>query len=101
MPGRSTFWTNSNWFIGDICAFVVGCGTRLLLSNPQRNPLEGSGYVGLISHLSHYLFHPLTYSAVLILFLLRIIQLKGIGFWSVFLSFIVGGISGAIILTLV
>jgi hypothetical protein len=92
---------NMYWIIGNVCASLVGAGTRLLLSNslgdPIANNLERNR---VVAQLSHYLFHPLTYVAVVVLLLLQVIRLKGVGFWSVVLSFIIGGISASFFLAL-
>jgi hypothetical protein len=89
------------WAAANLCALLVGAGTRLVLSNTATNPiLNDMERFRAVSQLAHYLFHPLTYVAVATLFAFGVIRLRCVGFWSVFFSFIVGGISATIFLAL-
>jgi cytochrome b561 len=98
---RNLVSVNRSWAIGNLCALLVGAGTRLLLSNTTANPiLNDRQRFPAISQLAHYLFHPVTYVLVAVLFVVGIIRLRCVGFWSIVLSFILGGISATIILAL-
>jgi len=92
---------NRHWAIGNLCALLVGVGTRLVLSNTTTNPiLSDRERFPVASHLAFYLFHPVTYTLGVALFILAIIRLRCAGFWSIFYSFMVGGMSATIILAL-
>jgi cytochrome b561 len=92
---------NRYWAVGYLCALLVGAGTRLVLSNTATNPiLNDRERFPVVSQLTHYLFHPVTYVVVVALFVLGIVRLRCVGFWSILFSFIVGGISATIILAL-
>jgi cytochrome b561 len=96
-------WASINryWAISNLCALLVGTGTRLVLSNTATNPiLNERERFPAVSQLAHYLFHPVTYVVVVALFVLGIIRLRCVGFWSIVFSFIVGGILATIILAL-
>jgi len=88
------------WFAGNLCAFAAGVLTRLLLATPQQNPVLQNLGGPLAPRLVHYVFHPLVYAVVIFLFVFRIFQMKFVGFWSVFFSFIVGGMSATLFLVL-
>jgi cytochrome b561 len=92
---------NKYWVIGNLCALLVGTGTRVVLSNKATNPiLKDSERLPAISHLAHYLFHPVTYVLVAVLLVIGVIRLRCVGFWSILFSFIVGGITATVILEL-
>lgn len=92
---------NRNWALGNLCALLVGAGTRLVLSNTATNPiLNDRERFPAVSHLAHYLFHPVTYVVVVALFVLGVMRLRCVGFWSILFSFMIGGISATIILAL-
>lgn len=90
------------WVAANVCAFVVGIGVRLALKHPVPNPIldHPERFGAVASRLGHYLFHPVTYIGVVVLFVFRVVQLKFSGFQSVLFSFIVGGISATIVLSL-
>jgi len=99
--GHNLVSIDKYWAAADLCALLIGAGTRLVLSNTARNPiLNDMDRFHAVSQLAHYLFHPLTYVAVAVLFALGVIRLRCVGFWSVFFSFIVGGILASIFLAL-
>lgn len=92
---------DKKWAIADACALLVGAFTRFMLSNGPTNPiLTDLERFRPVPQLSHYLFNPLTYVAVAALFAFGVIRLKCIGFWSVFFSFMVGGILATIFLSI-
>ena len=92
---------DKKWVVADVCALFVGASIRFMLSNTATNPvLNDMGRLPVVPRLAHYLFHPLTYAAVAALFALAVIRFKFVGFWSVFFSFMVGGISATILLAL-
>lgn len=89
----------SYWIAGNVCALAAGILTSLLLANPAGSPVLQNA-IPVIARLASYVFHPLTLAAAVILFIVRIIQLKFIGFWSVFLAFMVGGMASTLLLVL-
>jgi|SRR5208283_2156661 len=92
----STYWAAACLF-----ALLVGVGTRLVLANPGTNPiLNNVERVRPVSQIAHYLFQPLTYVAVAALFTFRVIRMRFVGFWSVFFSFIAGGLLATLFLAL-
>jgi cytochrome b561 len=98
---RNCVSINRYWAVANVFALLVGAGTRLVLSNTATNPvLNNKERFSTVSHLAHYLFHPITYVVVAALFVFGIIRLRCVGFWSILFSFIVGGISATTILAL-
>lgn len=98
---RSRVSINRYWTVANLCALLVGAGTRLVLSNTATNPILNDGkQFSTVSQLAHYLFHPITYVVVAALLVLEIVRLRCTGFWSIVFSFIVGGMLATIILTL-
>jgi hypothetical protein len=99
--GRNLVSVDKYWAAGNLCALLVGAGTRLVLSNSATNPiLNDTDRFRPVSQLGHYLFHPVTYVAVAALFAFGVIRLRCVGFWSIFFSFMVGGITATILLAL-
>jgi len=89
------------WAAACLCALLVGVGMRLVLANPGTNPiLNNVERVGLVSQIAHYLFQPLIYAVVVALFTFRVIRMRFLGFWSVFFSFIAGGLLATFFLAL-
>jgi hypothetical protein len=89
------------WAGACFCALLVGVGMRLALSNPGTNPiLNDTERFHLVSQIAHYLFRPFTYAAVAALFTFRVIRMRFVGFWSIFFSFIIGGLLSTISLSL-
>jgi hypothetical protein len=93
---------DKRWAIGDFCALLVGIGIRLALStNTAANPiLADASRFQRVSHLASYLFNPLTYAITAVLFAFAVVRVRGIGLWSVFLSFMVGGLLASSFLAL-
>ncbi len=87
------------WITGNVCALAAGILTRILLASPEQNPAVHIA-IPVVGRVAHYLFNPLTLIAVVVLFVVRIIQLKFIGVWSVFLAFMVGGMTSTLLLAL-
>lgn len=89
------------WAAACLCALLVGVGMRLVLANPGTNPiLNNVEQVRPVSQIAHYLFQPLSYMAVAALFTFRVIRVRFVGFWSVFFSFIAGGLFATFFLAL-
>lgn len=92
---------NKYWAGGCLCALLVGVGMRLVLSNPGANPiLNNSEQFRPVPQIAHYMFQPLIYVAMVALLTFRVVRMRFVGLWSVFFSFIVGGISATILLGL-
>jgi hypothetical protein len=92
---------NKNWVGGCLFALFFGAGLTLVLSSPRPNPiLSDLERFRLVPQIAHYVFQPLTYVAVAALLTFRVIRMRYVGFWSILFSFIVGGISATILLTL-
>jgi hypothetical protein len=94
------FSINKYWAVGNLCALLMGAGTRLVLSNTANPILNDRERFPIVSHLAHYLFLPVTYTIVAVFIVLGVIRLRCVGFWGILFSFIVGGISATIILAL-
>jgi hypothetical protein len=89
------------WTLACLCALLFGVGTRLVLANPGTNPiLNNVERFRLVSQIAHYLFQPLIYVAVAALLTFRVIRMRFVGFWSVFFSFIAGGLLGTFVMAL-
>ena len=92
---------DKRWAAADLCGLLIGAGTRLVLSNTGTNPiLQDLSRFHVASLLIHYAFNPLAYTAVVTLFVFQIVRLNFAGFWSVFFSFMVGGMLATILLAL-
>lgn len=90
-----------HWAAGDVCAALAGAIIELVLSNPGKNPLLNEmGQPRVVSEIAHYFFHPLTYLAVAVVFAFVVFRRRGVGLWSIFLSFIVGGLLASSFLAL-
>src|ERR1700739_4080666 len=89
------------WIVANFFAMLVGITICLTLSSPAPNPvIDNVEHFRVVSRIGHYLFHPATYMLIVALFVVRIIQMKFVGFWSIFFSFIVGGLATTVILSL-
>ena len=92
---------NKRWALGNVCALLVGVLLRTILSNPAANPaLSGTESIQFVSRIGSYLFSPWTYIVVAILCALAVLRARCVGLWSVFLSFMIGGLLASSFLAL-
>jgi hypothetical protein len=86
--------------IGNACALLVGIIVSLALSKNATKPVLSGGVANLlVNRASWLLFNPVTYIAVAIVFALVVIRARGIGLWSIFSSFMVGGLLASFVLS--
>jgi energy-converting hydrogenase Eha subunit A len=91
------------WVIADLCAFALGVITRLVLNTPSppNKPIfENVQQTRLSSWLVNLFSNPLAYVIITALFVLYILHRRFKGFWSGFLSFLVGGTLTSLVLML-
>jgi hypothetical protein len=91
---------NKRWAAGNVCAVLTGAILTLALSNPAKIPLlNGIGQPRVISQINHYFF-PVGYVVVAAVFAFVVFRRRGIGFWSIFLSFFIGGLLASFFLVI-
>jgi hypothetical protein len=91
--------TNPYWIAANIVAAALGISLTLLMDG-RGSSLE-NGLVPGARILVLYIFHPVTYALVAIVFAWRAVQDRFTGPWSVFCSFIAGGVLTSLVLSLI
>ncbi len=88
------------WVIINVCALVAGVGLSIVLSSvlPLR---PGPSTPSNVAKLSYYLFHPMPRALVVSVFAIMIVRSRGVGIFSAVGSFLVGGMSTDILLSII